>query len=158
MGMGQSPHGASQRMPAMSELGRPKSIGKDRSQRSGSPQPMQKEACMPCEMEGGLRSSSNFSNVIGQYGKPTGETLYAASVSHNMVPQSYRSQVSVMSETTAMQAAEVKALEEERKAKQRLHEKETKLEQFRAKTAQTAKQRLKQQKQEQMQESERKKA
>ena len=127
-------------MPPMSEFGAKNtgpSLGKERSQRSGSPQPMRNEACMRCDVESGLQSSSNFSNVVGMNGRPTGENLYAASISHNMAAPSFRSAagVSVMTEETAMQAAEKKALEEELKAKQRQYDKEAKLEQFRAKTA-----------------------
>ena len=108
-------------------------------------------------MDAGLRSVSNLNQATGDHGRAEG-TVYAASVSHNMYVPTFRSSISVQSTATAMQNAEMNALVEGQKAKNKLIEKQIKVDEFRAKTATIAQQRLKQQKAEAKKEADLKKA
>ena len=81
------------------------------------------EACFKCEKDEGFRSTANMSQISGPNGKNAGH-IVAASVSHNMNIPTYRSNISVFTESMSMQNAELMALQEEQKTKQRLIEKQ----------------------------------
>ena len=90
------------------------------------------ESCIKCDILNSAHSTSNFSAVTGA---PVGQNyLLGTAVSHR----------SLVSDVSGMQQAEMHAVIEEQKTQQRMAEKEKKLQEFRAKTATTAQQRLKQ--------------
>ena len=92
---------------------------------------MMHEACIKTDILNSAHSTSNFSGVTGA--APGQNYLLATAVS----------QRSLVSDVSNMQAAEMHAMVEEQKTQQKMADKQKKLEDFRAKTATTAQQKLK---------------
>ena len=89
------------------------------------------EACIKTDILNSAHSTSNFSAVTGA---PVSQgVIMATTVSHR----------SLMSEAGLMQQAEMQAVIEEEKTQIKMAEKEKKVQDFRAKTATTAQQKLK---------------